>query len=194
MKEEDIKIPFNGKEIKIKTLKYDINDFETVKNIYKYWLSLNLELLKVKSRSINIPEGLSEVAFCLFMNTVRVSESKNKDFKTSFDVYDLEKNKKIQLKSTSVYEDLTSFGPESEWDDLYFLDFFKDGKWDGSFDVYLIANALIYNQKVNKKQSFKDVQKEGKRPRFSIKKEIISVCSLKPIKTFNIYSQPKNHS
>ena len=39
----------------------------------------------------------------------------------SFDCYNLKTNKTVQLKSSSVYSDLSSFEPISEWDGLYFM-------------------------------------------------------------------------
>jgi hypothetical protein len=82
--------------------------------------------------------------------------------------------------------DLTSFGPKSEWDKIYFMDFYVNGFWDGKFDIYLIENYDIYNHKVNANQTLKDQQKEGRRPRFSIYKDIISIKDLKPIKKGNL--------
>ncbi|MBU1890158.1 Bsp6I family type II restriction endonuclease, partial [Patescibacteria group bacterium] len=75
----------------------------------------------------------------------------------------------------------TSFGPRSKWDDLYFLDFYNGGKVDGLFDIYKIPNNLIYENKVNKKQTLKDQQDEKRRPRLCIKKEIIANYKIKPI-------------
>ncbi len=139
---------------------------------------------------MNLPEGLSEVAFCYFMDCVRLNNPKiGKGVNTSFDVYSLKTNKRIQVKSCSVLPDLTSFGPKSQWDEIYFQDFYKEGKWDYSFDIYLIPNDLIYNQKVNKNQTLKEMQKQGKRPRFSIYEDIIIANGIKPIKTVRLKEQ-----
>ena len=75
--------------------------------------------------------------------------------------------------------DLTSFGPRSEYDKLYFLDF---SKLDGSFMVYEINPDDIYNFKVNKNQTFAQQQEEGKRPRFGIVKGLIQPNKIQPIK------------
>jgi len=83
--------------------------------------------------------------------------------------------------------DLTSFGPTSEWDELYFLDFYREGNWDGTFDIYKIPNELIYNHKVNQHQTMKEQQLEKRRPRFSIYKEIILSNGMTPIKTGRLY-------
>ena len=82
-------------------------------------------------------------------------------------------NNRIQVKASSVEEDLTSFGPKTEWDRIYFMDFYREGAWDGSFDIYEIDTEEILNFPVNKKETFQEQQKQGRRPRFSIKKDLI---------------------
>ena len=133
-----------------------------------------------KLREPNFPEGLSEVAFCLFSRSKRFISLKGKS-SASFDTFNLKKNRAEQIKASSVERDLTSFGPKSKWDDLYFLDFYNDGKLDGRFNVYKISSQWIYKIKVNKKQTFKQQQKQGKRPRFSITEDIIEKKGLKPV-------------
>ncbi len=160
------------------------SDLKILVEIYNNWRKLSTQLNSLNARAVNLPEGLSEVAFCYFMDCVRLNNPKiGRGVNTSFDAYSPKTNKRIQIKSCSILPDLTSFGPKSQWDELYFQDFYKDGKWDYSFDIYLIPNDLIYKQKVNQNQAFKDMQQQGKRPRFSIYKEIILKNCLKPIKT-----------
>lgn len=158
------------------------SDRINLSHIYSHWRTLSKTLRKLKSRSINLPEGLSEGAFCLEMKTTRLTNS-IPGANTSFDCYDISTNSRIQVKACSILPDLTSFGPKSVWDKLYFCDFYREGKWDGSFDIYLIDNDDIYNHKVNSTQTLKDQQKQGRRPRFSIYKSIIQTKGLRPIKT-----------
>jgi len=102
---------------------------------------------------------------------------------TSFDAYHLGTNKRIQVKACSVLPDLTSFGPRTQWDEIYFVDFYRDGSWDGKFDIYLIENEDIYNFPVNATQTYRDQQAEGRRPRFSIYTGIIQAKGLNPVVT-----------
>lgn len=108
---------------------------------------------------------------------------------SSFDAYCPQTNKRIQVKACSVIPDLTSFGPKSVWDEIYFLDFYKEGEWDGTFDVYHIPNELIYSQAVNKTATLQNFQELGKRPRFSIFREIILAKSISPVATFNLFDE-----
>ena len=166
---------------------FEHKDLKSLAKIYKDWRDLSNLLNSFNARSVNLPEGLSEVAFCYFMNCVRLNNPKiGKGVNTSFDAYSLNAKKRIQIKSCSVVPDLTSFGPKSQWDELYFQDFYRKGDWDYTFDIYKIPNNLIYNQKVNKTQTLSQMQLEGKRPRFSIYKEIILKAGLKPIKTCDL--------
>lgn len=166
---------------------FEKSDLQTLIEIYDNWRDLSTKLNALNARSVNLPEGLSEVSFCYFMDCVRLNNPKiGKGVNTSFDAYSLNSKKRIQVKSCSVIPDLTSFGPKSQWDELYFQDFYRNGAWDHTVDIYLIPNNLIYNQKVNKGQTLKEMQQEGKRPRFSIFSEIIMKHKLNPVGTFKL--------
>ena len=161
------------------------DDQEELKELYQNWKKLKTGLASMKSRHPNLPEGISEGAFALFFDSPRVI-SVPKATSDSFDNYSMKTKKRIQVKATTVESDLTSFGPKSVWDELWFLDFYRDGKFDGKFDAYKIPNKLIYSQKVNKNETFTDQQKQGRRPRFSIKANIIIPNNIKPEKTCQI--------
>ena len=166
--------------------KYEPSDRAAFEEIYKSWRVLSDQLDAVKARKVNLPDGLSECAFCYFFNFWRTNYGITGATHSSFDAYDPTTHSRIQIKGGSVEQDLTSFGPDSVWDVLYFVDFYKEGKWDYTFDVYIIDNNDIYNQKVNKNQTFRQQQAQGRRPRFSIKKEIILAKRLKPLYTCDI--------
>lgn len=175
------------------TYKADVIEFEEADrkkllSLYENWRTLCDELNKMQARSVNLPEGLSESAFCLEMKCVRTTGGVKKGQKvnTSFDAYNPANNKRIQIKACSVLPDLTSFGPKSVWDELYFVDFYRKGLWDGKFDIYKIETNDIYSNAVNVGQSFADQQKEKRRPRFSIYKDIIVPKKITPIKTGNL--------
>lgn len=155
-------------------------------DIYRKWRKLCDLLTNMNTRSINIPEILSEGAFCLATNCVRITKSIS-GVKTSFDCYNLNSKKRIQVKASSIKHDLTSFGPRSVWDEIYFMDFYRNGDWDGIIDIYLLDNEDVYNHKVNMVQTFKKQQEEGKRPRFSIKKSIIEMKDLQPTVQFELF-------
>lgn len=150
------------------------------KKVFDLWRGLKIGLRDYKSREPNFPEGLSEVAFCLWSGSSRFISARGLS-NTSFDTFNSKTKRAEQIKACSVENDLTSFGPRSKWDDLYFLDFFNNGKFDGKFDVYKIPSKFIYENKVNKNQTLKDQQGEKRRPRFCIKKEIIAKNSIKPM-------------
>ncbi len=184
---KDIKLPeglFNA-EIQI----FTNSDREKFQSIYNKWRQLSDEVISISGRGVNLPEGLSEGLFCLEMDVVRISNTPIKGAKRSFDAYDLKTHKRIQIKSCSISRDLTTFGPKSVWDELYFCNFYRDGKWDGKFDIYRIPDHLIYNQIVHKKknETMRDQQAQGRRPRFSIYEEIIQKNGIIPIKTGKVF-------
>lgn len=185
MKEETRTIKVASHEAKVQLLILEQSDREFLKRLYTTWLALNEGMKKFKSRGINIPEGISESAFCLCFDNNCARAIKISKGSGSFDLLNLKTAKRIQVKAVSVDNDLTSFGPKSVWDEIYLLDFYCEGKNDGSFYVYLIPNKLIYSKKVNATQTFKDQQAQGRRPRFSLK-GLIKENNLKPLKKCKI--------
>ena len=89
---------------------------------------------------------------------------------TSFDCYSEYNNSRIQVKACSVIPDLTSFGPRSVYDELYFMDFYRNGDFDGSVDIYKIPKELIDNTIVNASlgETVKMQRDQGRRPRLSL--------------------------
>jgi len=159
---------------------FDDNDAKKWKALFDKWITLSTSMKDFKSRGINFPEGLSEVAFCLYSGSKKLV-SLNGKASSSFDTFNTSTHKAEQIKATSIKNDLTSFGPTSKWDDLYFLDFYNEGKLDGTFNVFKIPNKFINEHIVNKSQSFIDQQKEKRRPRFSVKYEIIIPENIKAL-------------
>jgi hypothetical protein len=178
MKIEWKDIEINNKKVKAMITVPEEDDKELLKKLYFDWKNINDRIKNISTRGINLPEAISENAFCLFFKEcVRVV--KLKIGRCSFDCINIKTGSRIQIKASSIAYDLTSFGPRSEWDELYFLDF---SKGDGSFKVYKIEQDLIYKFKVNQNQTFEDQQKQGRRPRFSITYNLIQQKGLKPVK------------
>lgn len=168
---------------------FDNSDVDRLKKIYISWRNLCSSLSEIEARNINLPEGLSEPAFCLAKGMVRVTQS-IPHANTSFDCYDpngQRHNNRIQVKACSVIPDLTSFGPDSEWDRIFFADFYRNGQWDGTFDVYEINTDDINNFHVNATETLMDQKNAGKRPRFSIYKNLIQKGRYISKETFNLF-------
>jgi hypothetical protein len=180
MKTIKVKAKVFGQDCVLELMEFSKSDGKQWKEKFDLWRGLKMGMREYESREPNFPEGLSEVAFCLWSGSSRFISAKGLS-NTSFDTFNTKSGRAEQIKACSVAEDLTSFGPKSKWDDLYFLDFYSNGKIDGRFDIYKIPNNLIYENKVNKGQTLLDQQGEKRRPRFCIKKSIIDLTKLKPI-------------
>ena len=174
-------IRFESDSHRIDYMQFDSSDGKKWKKVFDSWMNLKMAMRDYQAREPNFPEGLSEVAFCLWSGSVRKIQFSGPH--GSFDTVNLKARRREQVKACSVQFDLTSFGPTSVWDDLYFMDFWRDGIVDGRFDVYKIPNELIYGHQINSRQSFSDQQAEGKRPRLCIKKEIIVKKRISPLET-----------
>jgi len=168
---------------------FDKSDVPQLRALYDQWNQLSSLLEEHGGRRLNIPELISEAIYCLNFESGRKLnfktgnkvKNKIKGANTSFDCFNIKTQKRIQVKACSVESDLTSFGPKSVWDEIYFVHFFPNNKYDGSYDIYLINNEDIYNHKVNKNQTLREQQKAGKRPRFSIIDALIKPNNIKPI-------------
>jgi len=169
---------------------FDESDDPKIFELFMEWLNLSIKLKSFGGRGINMPEVISESLFCRqYPNTIRLTgDSKGGQFKNSFDVFDISRSKRIQVKACSVLPDLTSFGPNSVWDELYFMTFpgYNSTSLNKEIKIYLIPNDLIYNQKVSKTETMKQQQEAYRRPRFSIYTEIIVKNNMLPVKTITL--------
>ncbi|MFH1656192.1 MAG: Bsp6I family type II restriction endonuclease [Candidatus Nealsonbacteria bacterium] len=180
MKTKEHRVIVFGKGCVVELMDFNKTDRKKWKKYFDLWKKLKLGMREYKSREPNFPEGLSEVAFCLHSGSKRFISLKG-DSSASFDTFNLETGRAEQIKASSVKSDLTSFGPKSKWDDLYFLDFYNEGKLDGTFNIYKIPSDIVYNIMVNKKYTFTQQQELGRRPRFSIIDKIIKKEGIEPI-------------
>ena len=108
----------NGAYADLELQFWEESDRGRLRALFKLWRSLNSGMKAIASRGINLPEGISESAFCLDFDKNAGRALKG----GSFDAYDVSTGKAIQIKASSVEYDLTSFGPKSYWDELYFLE------------------------------------------------------------------------
>ena len=120
MKLERHNLLLNKKHLEIEVAYLDKTDGKEFKKLFDLWKKLNLGLEKY-GRKVNIPEVISEGMFCVFSGSVRFQKKIKGKGTVSFDTIDLKKKSKEQIKASSIQRDLTSFGPKTEWDDLYFL-------------------------------------------------------------------------
>lgn len=177
---EKVKVKLQNGEV-VYGDKFDQNDFATLKEIFAEWLEINKKVTSLGGRGLNVPDVFSEALYCIFFNAVRTNNTAH-----SYDCVNLDNGAGVQVKSASIANDCTSFGPRSTWNELYFMDFAVNGKIDGIIDVYRLDFALddvILNTKKN--ETFKMQQEQGRRPRLSLKK-LIKEKNIKPIKRISL--------
>jgi hypothetical protein len=189
---------------------YNEEDIPWLKTYFEAWKTLyectsmeadNEEGLHHDERSPNVPEGISETMYCMITTCGRYYKPKPKNnptgkvYKTeklesrSFDAFDVVNNKTVQVKATQITNDCTTFGPNSKWDELVFMDFYNGGNIDGTVDVYSIPTDLVHKVIVcryDKKTGETDItflrqQELQRRPRFSVKNSIIKPHNIQPI-------------
>lgn len=162
---------------------FDMMDYEMLKKIFHKWKDINLDLKSLGGRNLNVPDVFSEALYCIFFNAVRTNGTAY-----SYDAVDKKTGEGIQIKSASIPNDCTSFGPTSTWDRLIYADFAPTGVVDGKVWFYEIETSDVYGIVLNeaKGETFEDQQRQGRRPRFSIKGKIINAKRLQPIKKIDL--------
>ena len=163
---------------------FDDADYEKIKEIFKKWQGLNADLTSLGGRALNVPDVVSEALYCYFFDAARTNAVAGAG---SYDAINISNHHGVQVKSTSIENDLTSFGPTSTWDELYFMDFAPNGSVDGKIDFYKIdvdVKGIVLN--ASRGETFADQQAQDRRPRFSIKREIINRYGLKPVKSIDL--------
>ena len=96
---------------------FDMEDYKKFKQIFRKWTDINSDLKQFGGRNLNVPDVFSEALYCIFFNAVRTNGTAH-----SYDAVDKETGEGIQIKSASIQNDCTSFGPTSTWDKLIFAD------------------------------------------------------------------------
>ncbi len=183
MKAVSYKIKKNNKEIILNLMIFKKSDRKVFKKTFNLWKKINKIITKKLkgTRKLNLPDALSESLVCQELGFGKLLSVKSAiKYSSSYDAYDLKNNKRIQVKcSTSTGP--SSFGPKSEWDEIYFLDMWNNGDINGSYKIYKIENDDIYNTKVNKDQKLSDQQGQSRRPRFDLRSSIIIPKKYKPV-------------
>lgn len=167
--------------------KFDMDDYKKLKEIFVEWQKINKMLKPLGGRNLNVPDVFSEALFCIFFDAVRTNGEAY-----SYDCVDLKTHRGIQVKSGSIEYDCTSFGPTSTWDDIYYVDFAPNGVVDGKVVFYKLDidfSDLVLNAK--KGETFRDQQLQGRRPRFSIKRQLIKQYNIEPILTIDLLEDVK---
>ncbi len=164
---------------------FEDEDYEKIKSIFTKWLEINADLSALRGRTMNVPDVVSEGIYCYFYNAIRTNG--NEAGAGSYDAVNIDDKAGVQVKSASIPNDCTSFGPKSKWDKLFFMDFCPNGTVDGQVDIYEIKDDvkhIVLNR--SKGETFEDQQAQGRRPRFSIKDEIIKKHGYKPDRTIHL--------
>ncbi|VBB18007.1 DNA (cytosine-5-)-methyltransferase [Yasminevirus sp. GU-2018] len=180
----------HDQECKIKCVTY--SDQDSAKHLVNYhdkFVALNKVIKEINGRKSNISEAFTEGLYCYLTNSVRVLElqstDKTKKMSGSFDCYNFDDNVTVQVKASTLKSDCTSFGPKSEFDRLVYIDF-SDPK---NFKLYTIDDKTYFeNLTLNKKkgETVGTQKQQGRRPRFSLMKDVILKHKIKPSFTGDI--------
>ena len=151
------------------------------------WKDLNSYLKSISNRGLNMPDAISEPLGCYIMGFVwnRGSAGDATDVILS----NGEGKRKIEFKASSNFDsDLTSFGPETLFDDLVFLRFSLPNNLLFVYDLNINHNQLGHMM-ANSTETVADQQAQGRRPRLRLIEDYILPRGIKPTKVFNIVTR-----
>ncbi|MDH5795950.1 MAG: Bsp6I family type II restriction endonuclease [Anaplasmataceae bacterium] len=183
---QDFSFQYDDKELKIKGQCFEKKNVNILKNIYIVWQTYS-NLLKISGdRQSNVPSVLSEGIISYLYRNIRVHSIKGKgadSLKTSMDNFNIHTKKRIQVKSTCIQNDCTSFGPKTDYDELLFIDFYDEKiRVFNLSDHIEILKSTVLNKKKN--ETFLMQQQAGRRPRLSLKKDVIVIYKIKSVVEF----------
>lgn len=143
---------------------FQSSDILRLQNIYTNWKETCELLTDIGCNKIPLPVGLSKTAFCLAKGSF-IIDKKISGIKTLFDCYDPNTDKynnRIKIKTVSIGYTDTTINQNSYYDRFFFIDFYKNGILDGSFDIYEIPTLDIHiNTKKSKCNIYNDLIKNG---------------------------------
>ena len=155
-------------------MKIDKNLYNKIIDLYPKWKFLNYEIKKIYSRGINLHEAFTEIICCYHFDfDLNVGKGTSSADAIS------NKGEKVQIKGSSdCTKDLSSYGPKSEFDILYYCCIDNENQYE--MKIYKIPASSFKKIMVNKDESFKQQQDQNRRPRFSIYKKFILPNNLVP--------------
>lgn len=187
MKIEKITFKHDGQECCVNGQIFEECDKQTLTDFYFSWKKLNEVNTIFNVRRINLPELLSEGLVCLLMNFVRTNAVQIDGLQSSScDAINLKTGHTVQIKAASTKNKKspgpTSFGPRSEFEELYFVHLDCD---NDIFNIYDLSDIDYKKIMVNKTETIEDQAKMGKRPRVNILSKIIIPENRKPIYSYD---------
>lgn len=150
---------------------------------YSKWKDLNNIVLQEGTRGINMPDVISEIMGCWVYDYLW---NRGKEVG---DAYDPKTGRKIEFKATSNFAgDLSSFGPDTTFDNLIFLRFDIDHDMLYTYDLNINSEEFGYFP-VSSKQTVADQKKEKRRPHIRLLETIIEPNEIEPDIVFDIIAK-----
>lgn len=102
------------------------------------------------------------------------------------DATDSNTNEKVEFKATSNFDsDLSSFGPDTRFDKLYFLRFSLEENKLFIYDLGINSEQLG-DYPANQTQTIREQQKQGRRPHVRLLDLFVKKNHLEPVCVFDI--------
>ena len=163
--------------IKLNLVTIDEARINDVQEMYFMWKELCLRIKSCSSRAVNFPETISEVVVCWVLG-LKWNKGSN------CDAVNEETGLKIEVKASSS-SGPSSFSSRTPFDDLVFAKLDMKNDILHIYDTNL-SSSKIENIKVNGNETYKDQQKDTRRPRFDVYKNIIQNMNINETASINM--------
>ena len=189
MEISNLPIIVNKRSVNVMFGKYNQSDWELIRKDIELTKKSNKIKQRLGLRRV-VSSELSEAIYCYITASLKYrSCSNSKGESMSFDAYNIKNKQTVQVKSTIIKNDCTSFGTSIKEDVIAFLDLEKI--FDEKINTQKLSNkelvkliSLTYIEKKDikrllgtvinkgKNETVADQQSQGRRPRLSIKQFI----------------------
>lgn len=153
---------------------------------YFLWKELDALLRRSHTRGANISETITEALVC-FVTGYKLNRG------AGGDAFDETTGEVVEIKATSNFErDTSSFSPNEIFDKLHFVRLDKRNDQMYFYDLGIDSNRLKQIS-VSASQTLGEQQAQGRRPRFSIIKQIIEPNAIREYATLDLRTKQIIH-
>lgn len=155
--------------------------FEESIELYFLWKHLNDRIKEHYPRGVNLHEAITE-PICCYVNGFLLSLGEGSE-----DAIIPATEELVQIKATSNFDsDLTSFGPNSNFDYLHFV---RLNQKEDKMYLYNIPIENLKTTKVNANETYEEQQNQGRRPRFSIIDKYINAYKIEYYASVDLHTK-----
>jgi len=164
----------------------DKSRFNDAVQAYFLWKELDALIKRSHTRGVNIPETITEALLC-YVSGFKLNRG------IGGDALDEATGNVVEIKATSNFDrDTSSFSPKEKFNKLYFVRLDKRNDQMYFYDLGINSDQLKQIN-VSKTQTLGEQQAQGRRPRFSLIKQIVVPNGIKEYAILDLRTKTITH-